>query len=171
MFSSISGRRLHRDPAVYRHPLTGARSTEYVEGYRFSPREAFTPRQTNPTNPILDAAREDDWSDPWGTALAWMFPCCGVLELVDPSRIALGWGYRSSAFGAVADLEEDGYPGRMVLEVLGLWVPDPDGEGGRLIDLDSMTADELELRAAWAAHAAGVFDRIVVAARAAGRDY
>ena len=53
-------------------------------------------------NPILALARDDDWHDPWGTAMTWAYAVCENLAMVD-GEIPNGMGYSPSIAGPILE--------------------------------------------------------------------
>lgn len=69
-------------------------------------------------NPVLNHMRDDDLSDPWGTAMSWAFAVCDYLHhiaLCDDIPESLGYSPAATARGE--GFEEEGYPESYIVEM------------------------------------------------------
>jgi len=97
-------------------------------------------------NPILAAMRDDDMSDPWGTAMAWAFGVCDYLHHVALcDDIPEGLGYRPAATVRGEGFDDESYPDATIVNM----------------GLDNLTL----------IRAAQILDRYLDWCKAAGRDY
>ncbi len=69
-------------------------------------------------NPVLSWMRDDDFSDPWGTAMAWAFAVCDYLHhvaLCDDIPESLGYSPAATVRGE--GFEEESYPDACIVEM------------------------------------------------------
>lgn len=128
-------------------------------------------------NRILAMMRDDDFSDPWGTAMSWGFAVCDVLYDADPNMVPASLEYRPAMAGPEVPT------GSAELELHRVSVEDIPSETAMvwqyLHQTDARYADDLpywsdptfEARARELVFAAKCLDRYLDWCKAAGRDY
>jgi hypothetical protein len=60
--------------------------------------------------------RDDDMSDPWGTAMAWGFGVCDYLHHVALADVPAEMGYTPAATARGDGFDDESYPDAMIVE-------------------------------------------------------
>ena len=149
-----------------------------------APFPGFRGTRTRPNaNPILDMMRDDDFDDPWGTAVGWAGSAADVLYDADPNMVPPSLGYRPGMGGPEVPNGSDKVdPYRITLEDVGphqtvmiwCWLHDVSPDDPIASDADALpywSDPRFAARAAELRNALVCLSRYLDWCKAAGRDY